>query len=379
METNFDIEKVREDEGKGIAYIKRKSHCRKKKRKIWMRILTVFLILVVGMFGVGGYLISSGKNKIEQKGRVSRPELKPVKTDSADIKTEILDENTLKYKGVKYRYNEEMINLLFIGVDTSGEVGNGEAENKGTGKDAGQADTIFLAAMDNKRKIVTLIPVNRDTMTEISIYDLYGQFTGKKTEQIALSYAFGDGAKKSAELTRDAVSHLFYGLPIHGYFALNTSAIPIVNDMVGGVYVSLLDDFTRVDQSYVQGTKVHLLGDFSETYVRSRMGVGEGTNESRMARQQQYILAFASQAIRAVKENITLPVSLYQEIIPYMVTDVAMDEFSYLASQAVSYRFNNDFIQSVPGETEESDLYMKYLVDEERMYELILEIFYEKV
>lgn len=374
METKFDIEHVREDEGKGITYIKKKSHRRKKKKRLKICILSTFLILIVGMIGTGGYLFFSGKQKIEQKGRESRPELKPIKTKDTEIKTEILDENTLKYKGVKYCYNDEMINLLFVGVDTSGAV-EGERE----GQNAGQADTIFLAALDNKRKKATLIPVNRDTMTEISIYDVYGQFMGKETEQIALSYAFGDGEKKSAELTRDAVSNLFYGLPIQGYFALNTSAIPVVNDMVGGVKVSLLDDFTSVDATYVKGAQVQLQGSFSETYVRGRMGVGEGTNESRMARQQQYITALAGQAIQAVKENMTLPISLYQAIMPYMVTDISVDEFSYLATQAVSYSLNDDFIQRVPGKVDETDMYVRYLVDEEKLYEFILQVFYEKM
>ena len=379
-EQKIDLDKVRRDEGRRGAPSYHRSHRKRKKRKILKRILIVILILLLASVGTVIYLFYSGQTKIAQKGQTSRPELKPVHTEEVQIDTEILDQDTIKYNGQKYKYKEDMINLLFLGVDTRGNVN--DQNNIGTGltsETAGQADTIILAALDNKAKKVTLIPVNRDTFTDISIYDTYGKFVEKQKEQIALSYAYGDGKEKSAQLTAEAVSNLFYGLPIQGYFAINISAITVINDMIGGVELSLLDDFTSVDPSYVKGAAVRLQGSFAENYLRGRMGVGDGTNVGRMERQQQYLTALASQTLNAIKKDLTLPVSLYQTVTDYMVTDVTADEVSYLATQVVGYSLDDNFIRNISGETVAGDVYMEFYVDEKAFYELILDVFYEKV
>ena len=379
-EQKIDLDKVRRDEGRKDAPSRKRAHRRRKKRKILKRILIFLLILLLAGVGTVIYLFYSGQAKISQKGQASRPQLKPVHTGEVQIDTEILDEDTIKYNGQKYKYKDDMINLLFLGVDTSGAVN--DQNNTGTGttsESAGQADTIILAALDNKAKKVTLIPVNRDTLTDISIYDTYGKFVDKQKEQIALAYAYGDGKEKSAELTAEAVSNLFYGLPIQGYFAVNTSAITIINDMIGGVELTLLDDFTSVDPSYVKGATVRLQGSFAENYLRGRMGVGDGTNVSRMERQQQYLAALASQTLGAVKKDLTLPVSIYQTVTDYMVTDVTVDEVSYLATQAVGYSLDGNFIRNISGESVAGDVYMEFYPDEKAFYELILDVFYDKV
>ena len=43
-------------------------------------------------------------------------------------------------------------------------------------------------------------------------------------------------------MTVDAVSHLMYDLPIHGYVAVKLDAIEKLNDAVGGVTVTLPED-----------------------------------------------------------------------------------------------------------------------------------------
>ena len=380
-EQKIDLDKVRQDEGRKDAASHHRSRKKRKKKKVLKRILIILLILLIAVIGVGVYLVFSGQAKIAQKGKASRPQLKPIHTEEVQIDTEILDEDTIKYNGQKYKYKDDMINLLFLGVDTSGSVNDqtNTGTSGSTAETAGQADTIILAALDNKAKKVTLIPVNRDTFTDISIYDTYGKFIEKQKEQIALSYAYDDGKKKSAELTKEAVSNLFYGLPIQGYFAINTSAITVINDMIGGVELPLLDDFTFIDPSYIKGTTVRLHGSFAETYLRSRMDVGDGTNVSRMERQQQYLAALASQTLGAVREDLTLPVSIYQTITDYMVTDVSADEVSYLATQAVGYSLDGNFIRNISGESVTGDVYMEFYVDEKAFYELILDVFYEKV
>ena len=109
------------------------------------------------------------------------------------------------------------------------------------------------------------------------------------------------------------------------------------------------------------------------------MGVGDGTNVSRMQRQQQYLAALVSQTLAAVRNDITLPVSIYQTVSDYMVTDISADEVSYLAAQAAGCSLDSNFIRNIAGESTAGDAYMEFHVDEKAFYELILDIFYEKV
>lgn len=159
---------------------------------------------------------------------------------------------------------------------------------------------------------------------------------------------------------------------------MNTSAIPVVNDLVGGVEVTLQEDLTSQNPAYTKGSKVLLQGTDAERYLRMRYGVGDESNLSRMERQKQYLTALLSKTLTAVKADLTLPVSIYQSVSAYMVTDISLDEVTYLASQAVEYTLDPNLVRSIPGETK-VDIYAQFYPDEKVLYELILDVFYDKV
>nr|WP_330369769.1 LCP family protein [Butyrivibrio sp. FCS014] len=79
--------------------------------------------------------------------------------------------------------------------------------------------------------------LNRNSMTDVDIYDEYGRYQNTVVAQIATQHGFGNGMEESCNYQVKAVSNMFYQLPIHGYAAINMSAIPIINDEVGGVDV----------------------------------------------------------------------------------------------------------------------------------------------
>jgi len=78
----------------------------------------------------------------------------------------------------------------------------------------------------------------------------------------------------SCQYMVDAVSNLFYGMPINGYVALNMNAVAMINDAVGGVTVTVPEDMTQVDPSFAEGAAVTLTGDQVEVYTLSRYGKG---------------------------------------------------------------------------------------------------------
>ena len=97
----------------------------------------------------------------------------------------------------------------------------------------------------------------------------------------------------------------------------------------------------------------------------------------RLQRQKQYLTEYAAAAMEAVKEDITLPVTLYGTLSRYMVTDISVDEVGYLATQAAGYRLGE--IHTLEGETVMGEQFEEFYPDEEALYRLILEVFYEEV
>ena len=173
--------------------------------------------------------------------------------------------------------------------------------------------------------------------------------------------------EESCERTVEAVSNLFYGIPIHGYFAMNMDVIIPLNEAVGGVDVVIGDE------------KVHLEGQEAYSFVRNRDMYAPHSAEQRLKRQKQYLEAFARQAKKAVAQDLTLPAKLYTEILPYMVTDISASEAVYLATQAVSYTFGQDNLYSLEGEIRMGEQFEEFYPDETALYELILQVFYEEV
>lgn len=370
--------------------------------RVYRIIAKLILALVIVVFiGVVAFvaLQLSGKNRLYEKANSTGPKLDKVvladttensesevstsSTESTEAGTteQATEENAeqdnwqegdVRYQGVHYRYNSEILTFLFLGIDKMGEVKTAK-----DGFDGGQSDAIFLLVLDPHNKEASIIGVPRDTMAEISVYDKNGNYAGTTITQLALQHGFGDGGKLSCERTVEAVSKLLYELPIHGYCAINMGAIPLINDAVGGVEVTALEDVMKTDIK--KGQTVLLKGKDAYSYLHNRDTKSDGSALRRQARQKQYLSAYAQTALSAMKTDITLPVTLYNTISKYMVTDITVDEVSYLATQASSYSFNDDNIYTLTGENKVGGEYEEFYVDEIALYELILEVFYEEV
>ena len=87
---------------------------------------------------------------------------------------------------------------------------------------------------------------------------------------------------------------------------------------------------------------------------------------------------FILQAKEAMKQDMTLPLQLYTQITPYMVTDVTADEAVYLAGQALSYSFGDDDFYSMTGTVKMGEKFEEFYPDETALYELVLDVFYEE-
>ncbi len=278
----------------------------------------------------------------------------------------------MRYQGVHYRYNNDIMTFLFLGIDEMGEVKRREEGNKG-----GQSDAIFLLVLNPHTKEISVIAVNRNTMTDLEVCNEDASVWETIKAQLCLQHAYGDGAEKSCERSVEAVSKLFYELPINGYCAINMGAIPLINDAVGGVEITALENVIQTDIK--EGDTLLLKGMDAYYYLHNRDIYGTFTADKRLERQKQYLTAYAKTAVEAVKADLILPVTLFNTLSKYMVTDITVDEVSYLATQALGYSFDGDHMYSLKGESQMNGERAEFYYDEEALYELILEVFYERV
>ena len=185
--------------------------------------------------------------------------------------------------------------------------------------------------------------------------------------------------EKSCEYQKKAVEQLFYNLPIHGYAAINMSAIPTINDTVGGIDVTVLEDLSKVDESLVKDSRVHLNGENAFWYVKYRDTDIFASADMRLERQRQYLTGLIDKAGQEISRDISVALNLYQTISPQMVTDISMHEAAYLASVLPKYKFEADNFYTMTGETVMGEEFEEFYPDEDALYEMILDIFYEKV
>lgn len=347
----------------------------------------VLLLLVVVLVGSVLLMVRHGGKSLQNKTQGAAPNLGletpqpetaavPDETEEPGKEQEpavVWEPDWVQYNGKVYDYKENIMTFLVMGIDKDSEVKETE------GAEGGQSDALFLVVVNPDEEKVDLIAINRDTMTDIYLYG-YENAKGETpivTAQITTQHGFGDGKELSCQYTCDAVSSLFYDLPLNGYLALNMAAIPAVNDAVGGVDVVVLEDLTKRNPKWTQGASVHLEGMDSFYYVKWRDTTVYESARGRLERQKQYLKAFIAKAKEAIKSDLMLPVTLYNELSKYMVTDLSVDEVAYMASSWGGYSFGT--IYTMEGETMMGLEHEEFYPDYDALRELVLEVFYDEI
>lgn len=287
-----------------------------------------------------------------------------------------LEEGQILVEGEVYEYNDDIMTFLCMGVDSR----SGIEKEKTPGK-AGQADALLMVVVNPRKEDINVIAINRDTMTEIEIYDTAGMYLEEETAQITLQYAYGDGREKSCELMEQAVSQLFYGIPIHGYGALDMQSIATLNDAVGGVEVTVLEDMTRHRWDWQEGANILLKGEDALLYIRERdEDTGElGTNIRRVERQKQYLSNYVLKLKDKMQKDITFPITLLNQVKKHLITSLSVDEIAFMADTLLGYEFSMENIISIPGETMMGEKHEEFYIDDAALKQIVVEVFYDKV
>ena len=187
-------------------------------------------------------------------------------------------EGWIEKDGQWYAPKSGLETMLVIGVDKTEPL-----EDSGSYNNDSQADFLLLTILDKTEETAAILHLNRDIMTQIPVLGVTGQHAGFITGQLALAHTYGSGLQDSCKNTVDAVSMLLGGVDIDHYVGMTMGAVPLINDMVGGVPVTVLDDFSGIDDALVQGEEITLQGEQAIHYVRIRAGLEDSSNLNRMS------------------------------------------------------------------------------------------------
>ena len=338
---------------------------KRKTKKILLWILIVILVLLLSGVLTVVLLIQSGKNSLLNTDNMV------IKPNSSVTQVEIDDDGkTVEFEGKKYTYNENMTAILCIGVDKENFFNSSEVMGKN-----GQADALFLFAMDTSTGKSTIIPIPRDSMVDVDIYSSQGGYISSDKKQLCLSYAYGDGKHTSCENTIKSVSRLLYGLQINSYVAIDLKAIEVLSKKVGGVPVIPTENFSYSGYNFYKGKEVTLKGINARMFVQGRDINKLDSSLERMSRQKLFVSSFFNKSIEKTKQNITFPIDVYNSTSKYFVTNLGVSEISFLASCVLKNDLGLEY-KSIEGSIKKGEKYAEYYLNDQSAYKTVIDVFY---
>ena len=278
------------------------------------------------------------------------------------------DTKTLVRDGVEYFPRQDITVVMVLGIDRFGVVEDSNSYNN-----RGAADMVSLLVFDEVAETCGILCLNRDTMLEMPVLGIGGKQAGTIYQQLALSHTYGSGLEDSCENTRNTVSDFLTGIEIDHYVAMNMDAIGLLNDAVGGVTVTVEDDFSAIDPTITMG-ELTLTGTQAIHFVRTRKDVDDQTNISRMKRQEQYMDGFVKSVRAKQAQSSTFALSAYEDVADYIVTDCSATVISDMMSRYSDYEVLD--VVSPEGENVLGGTYYEFHADEDKLTDLVLELFY---
>ena len=283
-----------------------------------MLILFVALILAMIAFGIGLKIFEN-----------HMPE--PVISEDGFLMDEQSEElaalGSLKLNGNIYSYYHDFETYLIMGTDKTG------ADSKVY--QGSMSDFLMLVIVDKTDNNYSFLPINIDTMSEVRLIQDDGTGAATAELQLCTAHWYGGNAGQSCANTVESISKLFGGLKIDGYYAIPMDEIPKLNHSVGGVTVTLLEDFQDIDRQMKKGETLALSDEQAYHYIHDRYGVGDEKNTSRMKRQQQYMEAFFTKAKEKTKSDKAYVSQLFRNFEQTATTNLTAKKISGLTNRLI--------------------------------------------
>lgn len=340
------------------------SHAKPRRLPLWGRILLGVLGAVtaaaVALGAVYGVLYAMGRHSLTGRGStLSAPESL---IDDADDGL-----HRVTYQGVTYRFNPNVVSVLIMGLDKD-DIGTAD----GYGQN-GQADCLFVAAIDTASGATRIIPLSRESMVEVNVYGKGGGYAGVEKTQLCLAYAYGATGEESCENVVRSVRRLLYGVDINAYAAIDLEGLAALTDKAGGLTVTAPDTVNSPKLYVAKGQTVTLNGDKATTYIQYRDN-DVNANNRRIQRQKQFLGAFIKKVKGQLAEDPTRLTGYWDTAAPYLVTDLTLSRLTYLVSCGLTAA-DPEYL-SITGETVMGEKYVEFYPDTTSLYEAVLTAFY---
>lgn len=350
------------EDGQTVHRKKRRRRRKKLKRRLKIAgIVLGALLLICGGFVLAAYgLMKAGESSLKQPAQDVQIMEDAVSEDKG---------RTVEYQGHSYRLNEDLVSIVFIGYD------RGDAPG-GSATAAGQADTVMVVALDTEAGKATAINVPCDSMVDVG--EIAGDaYSGQDAIQLRLAFDGSDNVEAGSENVTAAVSGIVCNIPMEKYIALNVAGIGPLNDAVGGVALTPIQSIPET--VITEGEPTVLYGNNAESYVRWRDASGLDSSPERQQRQVQYVEEFAKTAISNARGNVGAFNDLFKLAREYSVTNLGLGEFSYLASEMLLHGISSMEVVTLPGETVEGPEFVECYLDQDAVYQTVLDVYYERV
>lgn len=371
---------------------KRKKSGIDKVKKVLMCLFSTVLIIVLVLGLAGVILYKSGEMALKASVNAAEPTMIVDDAEVSRVKESVKSNDSIAwqddwvvYDGKIYEYREDMLNFLLMGIDHGGKL---SSETKLSDWNAGQADTIFLVALDQTDKKLSVIGIPRNAMVNLDIYNSESEHIETIYNQICLQYGYAGGGELGLQKMKESVSELMHGLPIHGACAVSFDAISVITDSLGGIEVVVPDDMTEYNRAYVQGSTQTLTGKNVVNYLRYRQYSTLGSPTTRLARQKDFMRVAVGRVMQEIKANPMFVKNIYESVRPYMNTDISVDEAVYTASKAIDCTLAEQSFYQLTGtdkaeyfvrDNGSEDFYDDYYIDNDALQKIMFEVFYQEV
>ena len=293
------------------------------------------------------------------------------------VQTQPPEDVTISYNGKTYERNKNIVNIVFLGIDSEAERG---ALN--------HSDMMIVCAVDTVTSKATLISIPRDVWTDISKIDTKtGKISEMTENRLNTAYLFGGGPNKYGASNAKACIQNFLerkvkletpldftlNIPISFFASIDMDGISKIADAVGGVEVTLDSTIPDVGK---KGQTINLKGEKAETYLRDRHNTS-GSDFGRTAHQRDFMILLAKKikSMGAV-DSVT---KLWDEFNSFGKTDLNL--YQALAFAKILNGMDIDAIQqlAIPcnlGNVGEASVLFE---DEAATLDLLLGVYYNEV
>lgn len=327
------------------------------RKNVKMRRLVIAAVLLVFIAAIALIIVNQRHNKMFDVSGFSDGDSK----------------YTITWNGRDWEYNESINSILLIGIDSTGEM-----KTSDTYGDQARADNIDLISFNYEDKTITILPISRDTMTEVPKFTANGYEASKTLTHLGFAYSFGNGGRASSMNVCNAVSDLLYGVEVYRYVTTNIDSIGYANDLIGGVTVEVPNnDLAGRYPNMTKGAKVRITKKNVEAFLRYRSDK-DGSNNGRMERQQAFLQAYIEK-LKTMSDDDYL--DMWQQLSSddsKIKTNMTKSMFMNLIADIKDYRYDPDTDNlKIIGTDVVENGYDAFYPDEDKLKELVVTTFFK--